>query len=197
MLIFTDMVSYMYMSAETETPQRSKEFDASDDNPFINQAGRIAEESIFHIPEQAPETDAELLERAGLEAQEISDASGPARMARAVEEQSAVFEPLIEGSKAANKLAIKTGALIAAGAAVVAGPATIEHFTAPQFSEATQEYVVQDGDGLQNAAEAIIGSEKIDIREAITHIKVDPANIDVLSDGLQPGEILIIPDHVE
>lgn len=184
------------MSVETQTPQPQKEFDPSDDNPFINQAGRIAQESMFTIPEMAPETDAELLERAGREAQEISDANAANRMAHRVQTQINASEPLFEGSKAATKLAIKTGALIAAGAAIVTGPAALEAMTAPQFSEATQEYVVQDGDGIQNAAEAIFGSDKIDIREAIHHISVDPTNIDVLSDGLQPGEILIIPDHV-
>ena len=184
------------MSVETQTPQPQKEFDPSEGNPFINEAGKIAQESIFTIPEVAPETDTEMLERAGREAQELSDANADTRMARSVQTQINASEPLLEGSKTVTNLAIKTGALLAAGAAIVTGPAAIEAFTAPQFSETTQEYVVQDGDGVQNAAEAIIGSEKIDIREAIHHISVDPANIDVLSDGLQPGEVLVIPSYV-
>jgi len=67
----------------------------------------------------------------------------------------------------------------------------------PEFSETTNEYVVQDGDGLYDAAQEIQGIDSIDIRDAVHHIQVDPANVDVLSDGLQPGEVIIIPDSVE
>ena len=95
-----------------------------------------------------------------------------------------------------------TPAKVIAGAAAgvtlaVGGPAIVENFKAPEFSESSTEYVVRDGDGIQVAAEQIEGIESIDVREAIDHIAVDPANIDVLKDGLQPGEILVIPESVE
>ncbi|HEY8992336.1 MAG TPA: hypothetical protein VIM37_00620 [Candidatus Microsaccharimonas sp.] len=81
----------------------------------------------------------------------------------------------------------------------LAGGAALIHEAnqGPTFSESTNEYVVTAGDGLYNAAEQIKGIDQADIREAVQHISVDPSNIDVLKDGLQPGEILVIPDSVQ
>jgi hypothetical protein len=42
----------------------------------------------------------------------------------------------------------------------------------------------------------IIGINKVDAREIEQRISVDPANIDVLKDGLQPGEKLVVPEYL-
>jgi len=91
----------------------------------------------------------------------------------------------------------KLGATAAVAATAVFGATVVGANQGPEFSDETKTYTVESGDGLQNAAEDILGTEKIDIRDAISHIADDPANIDVLKDGLQPGETLVIPDHVE
>jgi len=91
----------------------------------------------------------------------------------------------------------KAVAAIALVGAVAGGANLVIQNQGPNFSDETKTYTVESGDGLQNAAEDILGAEKIDIRDAISHIADDPANIDVLKDGLQPGETLVIPDHVE
>jgi hypothetical protein len=42
----------------------------------------------------------------------------------------------------------------------------------------------------------IFGINKVDAREIEQRISVDPANIDVLKDGLQPGEKLVVPEYL-
>jgi hypothetical protein len=42
----------------------------------------------------------------------------------------------------------------------------------------------------------ILGINKVDAREIEQRISVDPANIDVLKDGLQPGEKLVVPEYL-
>ncbi len=83
--------------------------------------------------------------------------------------------------------------------AVAAGGVAVTHdaLAAPEFSEETTTYTVQPGDGLYDAAEDILGSDSIDTRDAVDYISADPANIDVLKDGLQPGEQIVIPISVE
>ena len=67
-----------------------------------------------------------------------------------------------------------------------------------QFSTATTVYTVQPGEGIMAAAEHIKGiQEHGDLRDAVTYIQNDPANIDVLRDGLQPNEQLVIPMSVK
>jgi|GEM_PF-1590509 len=63
----------------------------------------------------------------------------------------------------------------------------------PTFSEETNTYTVQDGDGIYNAVDSIPGINTIDRGDALSHIAGDPANIDVLKDGLQAGEQLVVP----
>jgi len=88
------------------------------------------------------------------------------------------------GSKA---VAAVIGVGLTAGA--VAG---IAHATAPdEFSNEKTTYIAEDGDGLWNAAGEIEGS--FNMNDAIDSIKGDPANIDVLKDGLQQGESIVIP----
>ncbi len=86
------------------------------------------------------------------------------------------------------------GATLVASAVGV-GVAAHEATKAPEFSEETTTYTVDQGDGMYDAAEEVKGVE--DVRDAIDHIQADPANIDVLKDGLQPGEQLVIPVSVE
>jgi len=87
--------------------------------------------------------------------------------------------------------------VLGASLAVGAGYAAHEAFEAPEFSEETSIYTVEPGDGIFSAAQQVEGIESIDMRDAVDHIQADPANIDVLEDGLQPGEQLIIPTSVE
>jgi len=87
--------------------------------------------------------------------------------------------------------------IIAATAVGAVGFGVYEANKGPEFPETTNEYVVKPGDGLTNAAEQVPGVGSVDIREVTHHIAVDPANIDVLKDGLQPGEVLEIPTSVE
>ena len=89
-----------------------------------------------------------------------------------------------------------SGAL-SAGLLIGGGAVLHETFKAPEFSEETTTYTAQPGDGLYDAAEQIEGIGSIDTRDAIDHIVADPANIDVLSDGLQAGESITIPVKVK
>ena len=89
------------------------------------------------------------------------------------------------------------GTVIGVGGMTGIGYTAHEAFEPATFSEETTTYTVQPGDGLFSAAAQVEGIETIDMRDAVEHIDSDPANIDVLSDGLQPGEQLIIPVSVE
>ena len=102
--------------------------------------------------------------------------------------------PTVDKNNLQKGIAASVIAVTALGGAGLAVNAATQ---GPTFSETTSEYVVQPGDGLYDAAGAIKGIEGADVRDAAEHISVDPANIDVLSDGLQPGEVLIIPDSVQ
>ena len=97
----------------------------------------------------------------------------------------------------ARRRAIATGAgvVIASAATVgIAGAvAAADGPQAPEFSKETTTYTVQPGDGLYNVVESIPGINTVDEREAIDHVKADPANIDALKDGLQPGESIEVP----
>lgn len=88
---------------------------------------------------------------------------------------------------------VKTVAVVALiGAGVLGGKAIYEQVVAPPtFSSETTTYTVNPGDGLLNAAEQIKGLR--DNREGVSYIVKMPENQEVLSDGLQPGETLVIP----
>ena len=83
------------------------------------------------------------------------------------------------------------------GAALVGGIGygLHEEFKAPEFSEETTTYTVDQGEGVFAAAQHVKGVE--DLRDAVDYISADPANTDVLKDGLQPGEQLVIPVSVK
>jgi len=86
-------------------------------------------------------------------------------------------------------------AIVGSATAGVAGLVALGNETepVPTFSEETTTYTVKDGDGIYNAAESIAGINTIDVRDAVSHITSDPVNIDVLKDGLQAGEQLVVP----
>lgn len=92
-----------------------------------------------------------------------------------------------------NKL-IAFGAGVAAVAAI-GGFSTIASAgqQVPTFSEETTTYPVELNDGPYDIAESIPGIDTIDIRDAVDHITVDPANTEVFKDGLQPGEQVVVP----
>lgn len=124
----------------------------------------------------------------------IGEAGSVAR--RVVQEPAVVVD---SEPRQPNKMSNRTRAGIAVGlvAAVAVGPQVVDRLNGPEFSEDSTTYTVEPGDGLQNVAEAVEGSNKVDIRDVEQHISVDPANIDVLKDGLQPGETIVIPTKVE
>lgn len=83
-------------------------------------------------------------------------------------------------------------AIAAIAGAVLTGEKAISHnFSTPAFSSETTEYTIQPGDGLLDAAAEISGLG--DDREGVAYIENMPENQDALSDGLQPGETIIIP----
>jgi hypothetical protein len=80
-------------------------------------------------------------------------------------------------------------------AATGAGLVTVNNATTtpPVFSEETNTYTVMPNDGLEKIVDKIPGINTIDKDEAERYVSVDPANIDVLKDGLQPGDQIEIP----
>lgn len=126
-------------------------------------------------------------------------------------EEKPLDTPVTEGAPTPQKRATERQAptpsrsnrAIVAGSAVTAAVATgliintLEKTdAAPEFSHETTTYILQEGDGLQDAARAIKGSEAIDLRDAVHRIEVDPANIEALRGGLDPGEQIVIPVSV-
>lgn len=121
----------------------------------------------------------------------------PALAAEPVETDYATSttEP-VESKIWSTSMKVATG--VAAGVALTVGAGLVVKATsAPEFSDTTTEYTVQSGDGLYDAAEAIKGSDSINLNDAVDHISADPANITALQDGLQPGETIVIPVEVK
>ena len=81
------------------------------------------------------------------------------------------------------------------GVAVLGGVAAgvNEALAPPTFSEESTTYTVQPGDGLESVVDSIPGIESADSRDVQHYVSVDPANIDALKDGLQPGENIVVP----
>ena len=98
--------------------------------------------------------------------------------------------------KRRKRILIPLGALALSGALGLLGHEIYASST-PEFSETTHSVVVQPGEGLWNTTESIDGIEKIDKRAAVYHIQHDPQNAEALSDGLQAGESIQVPDSVE
>ena len=103
-----------------------------------------------------------------------------------------------EATKKRRDRILRPLAVIAVGAIGFVGfNAAKEAFSEPTFSEQTVSYVVEDGDGIQRAAEQVDGYEAVDIRDIQQHIEDLPQNEAALEDGLQPGEVLDIPTSVK
>jgi|GEM_PF-2212897 len=112
------------MTSEIQTPQKddkSTRFDPSEGNPFVHDASQVAQDRFIN-PVQPP-TEPVSLESAGLDAQALSDAGAWARAAHNVDQQSAVFEELHDGSKLAKKTArdLAVGSVVTAAGLAVAG----------------------------------------------------------------------------
>lgn len=88
-------------------------------------------------------------------------------------------------------------AAVAGVAFGLVGPHAYEQFRGPQYSDTTREYVAKPGEGITAAAKDVKGVEKYSINDTIIYIEELPANQEVLADGLQVGETLVIPDSVE
>jgi len=120
--------------------------------------------------------------------------------AKRIVEQS-VITPAVETSDTNTTTRDRIFAGTAAAAVVATGVLGLNAMGSdvepvPTFSEQTTPYSVQSGEGLYDAAESIPGINTIDIRDAVHQISVNPANIDVLSNGLQSGEQIQVPISV-
>lgn len=109
-----------------------------------------------------------------------------------------IQDPTQEQGKKSRNFA-KTAAILTAVAlpAGALGAVTANALKAPEFSEETTTYTVEPGDGLINVAQEIKGVETVRMNDTLDSIAGDPANIDVLKDGLQPGEQIVIPVSVK
>lgn len=126
---------------------------------------------------------------------DIQDSLAAAR--RINESDQPVTAQPVETTESRVGLGTKIATGFAIAGAVAGGVAVVEANNGPDFPETTTTYTVESGDGLQDVAEAVPGSDKVDITEVTHFIKTDPANIDALKDGLQPGETIEIPTSVE
>ena len=86
-------------------------------------------------------------------------------------------------------------ALLATGAvaAALAGGAAVNAEMQPHSSDDKTRYIVEPGDTLWEIVGTIPGAEKFDQNDLMNIVKNDPANIDILKDGLQPGETITVP----
>ncbi len=91
----------------------------------------------------------------------------------------------LRNTTAVLTLAASAGLLIAADQAGQA-------MNAPK-PEGETTITVEGGDTLDGIIAGIPGSGKYDVNEMELGIEGNPANIDVLKDGLQPGESLVVP----
>ena len=82
----------------------------------------------------------------------------------------------------------------------IAGFAGVDAYAnrAPHFSDATTEYVVKPGNGVNSAAKHVNGIDNVDTRRVVDYIEADPANANTFKDNrLDPGEVLVIPESVD
>jgi len=170
MLILQIVVSYMHMSEETQTTQpETKSLTTS----------ALDDALEMQLPSEA--------------AQRILGQSYTSEVA-APEAPRSVDARKQKQRRALTMVAAGVGATVAAGALGLAAGTAAQ----PQFSEESHTFTVEDGQGLQHAAEDVLGVENVDIADVENHIKVDPSNVDVFQDGvLKAGETLNVPDHVE
>lgn len=127
---------------------------------------------------------------------DIQDSLAAAQRINALDQPVVTSQP---ETKSDNRVSL--GTKITAGAALVgaitAGPGIVDRLDGPEFPDTTMTYTFEDGEGLQDAAEAVPGSENVDIREVTSHIASDPANTKALTNGPDIGESIQIPTSVE
>jgi len=168
-------------------------------------------EILTNTPNNQSETNAAAIEQMHSDYEALQNAENPTLINESFDDAIAlqaadigkryIQEPTPQPKRMSEKLKnslIYTGAgiaMVGSATAGVAGLAAVGNETdpAPTFSEETTTYTVQDGDGIYDAAESIAGINTIDVRDAVSHITSDPVNIDVLKDGLQAGEQLVVP----
>lgn len=99
-----------------------------------------------------------------------------------------VRDGLVKGG-IATVVALGVGAGLGATASAMDKPAP------DAISEETTTFTATNGAGIYTAVDSIPGSTGM--RETVkNHITNDPANIDILKDGLQVGESIVIPVSV-
>ena len=142
---------------------------------------------------------------ADIEAMQQDQERFAASARRVIEEESpSQSQPTVQAPEASTdrksgkRAAFAAGAVVAAAgvlgvpAAVNAIGEAVDH--EPTFSSATTEYTLNDGESIWDAAEHVKGAgTSADIRDVVHHIEVDPANVDILKDGVHPGTTITIP----
>jgi hypothetical protein len=105
------------------------------------------------------------------------------------------IDQTIVGNPNKSRAALKAVGITTALAAGIGIGATIvnDAHRPPTFSEETTSYQVQPGDGMYSVVESIPGAGSVDQRDIIDYVSADPANIDLLKDGLQAGESISVP----
>jgi len=169
MLILRFVVSYMHMIDEKQTPLPQEEKSFDQATDDVLELQRASEAARRNMQESLAED--------------------------VVPETASLLD--VRRQKQRSALT-KVAAGIAAGAVAAGAGAALNAANQPNFSEETHMYTFTAGEGLQHAAEDILGVENVDINEAEHHIKSDPANIDVFKDNrIDPGEAVVVPDSVE
>lgn len=97
----------------------------------------------------------------------------------------------VQPPKRSKKLLKALSVAAVVGTGLAGGKAIFDQYSPPTFSSETTTYTVNPGDGLLDVAEQIEGLG--DSREGVSHITKMPENQEALSDGLQPGETIVIP----
>lgn len=87
--------------------------------------------------------------------------------------------------------------VVAAAAAFGAGPEMVETLNGPEISEETTEIAVQNGDSWWNIAERVEGHEHMSTDEVVAVIQSIPSNLDLVTEGLQPGQIVSVPVEIK
>jgi len=170
MLIPRFVVSYMHMIDETQTPQAEDDFDA-----ILNMQAIDSAKSFVDLPRDISPIDSD------------ADLNNDALVQQVNQQRQKRRSALTKVAVGAASLAVAVGA----GAALSAA-------TEPHFSEETHTYTFSDGEGLEHAAQDIIGVEKININDAEAYIEADPSNIPVFEDGIiKAGETVTVPDQVK
>jgi len=100
-------------------------------------------------------------------------------------------------SEKAKFAALTTTTASLAALAIIGGPEIVDRANGPDFGAETTTITVGQNDTLWGIAESIPGHENASTDDIISHIKADPANIDILtSDTLQPGTTISIPIEI-